>query len=644
MQQTLKVSMSRERIQTNINEAQEDNERDLDMNEQKKGIIIGGIRAPQAVKRNPPKTFSMKNRPEARLLDMGEIQRMKFEPFVKFRQATEGEQTKRTSNKRMKERMNKDVNDIERKGIEEEEEEEGGERVQEILFKGSTYVNGRIYKQYGENLLQTSDINPTLDEMRSFSRGDQFDIFNKNQMERDESLMKSDKQSVQFERGDRVIVIKGGLKYLEGEVINVEIEHEMEAPGSAGKIGSMKQMVSIQPHNEELKQPLLMEADELSKYFKVGDNVIVNEGQYKGLEGQVVEASVRDDTAKIFSETAHQEISVRGRQLSFPRSNGVGQIAGNIAAEQTSNSIINNCDQFDLVELTDKRIGCVIKVDQSGKYITVMSTVGDVYTESMKQLIKVRDNKRKRTLDNNGKEIGPNDEVRIMEEGCKYIRCVGVVKQIFASTLFLTVRENMDNNGLTVVQSGNCQIVFKRAPIIGDSGILQSSSSSSSSSSSQSSSQQGNQLGRRIDQDPMLYKDVQVTKGPFKGYRGMIKKLQGNTATVELHTKPQPLLIEKQFLLLIEKQEEEFSSSSKQQTNQQTQLQQQQQNPLVATPWLNTPIYSGFQDYFTPGPGGYTPFRSNTYGYNYQPPINIGGQTPLPGMQQLYQLPTLNIP
>ncbi|KAA6313403.1 MAG: hypothetical protein EZS28_055759, partial [Streblomastix strix] len=31
-------------------------------------------------------------------------------------------------------------------------------------------------------------------------------------------------------------------------------------------------------------------------------------------------------------------------------------------------------------------------------------------------------------------------------------------------------RENMDNNGLTVVQSGNCQIVFKRAPIIGDSG------------------------------------------------------------------------------------------------------------------------------------------------------------------------------
>ncbi|KAA6341688.1 MAG: hypothetical protein EZS28_052440, partial [Streblomastix strix] len=42
--------------------------------------------------------------------------------------------------------------------------------------------------------------------------------------------------------------------------------------------------------------------------------------------------------------------------------------------------------------------------------------------------------------------------------------------------------------------------------------------------------------------------------------------------------------------------------------------------------------------------GGYTPFRSNTYGYNYQPPINIGGQTPLPGMQQLYQLPTLNIP
>ncbi|KAA6370272.1 MAG: hypothetical protein EZS28_034201 [Streblomastix strix] len=78
------LSKNQQVKQSNINEVQEDKERDIDMKQQKKGIIIGGIIAPQAVKRNPPKTFSMKNRPEARLLDMGEIQRMKFEPFVKF--------------------------------------------------------------------------------------------------------------------------------------------------------------------------------------------------------------------------------------------------------------------------------------------------------------------------------------------------------------------------------------------------------------------------------------------------------------------------------------------------------------------------------------------------------------------------------
>jgi transcription elongation factor SPT5 len=95
--------------------------------------------------------------------------------------------------------------------------------------------------------------------------------------------------SNQFVPGDTVMVSEGELINLLGTVLKIE-----------------DNVVTIMPKHEDLKDPLEFPANELRKYFKLGDHVKVILGQHEGDTGLIVR--VENNVAVLVSDLTLHEV------------------------------------------------------------------------------------------------------------------------------------------------------------------------------------------------------------------------------------------------------------------------------------------------------------------------------------------------
>ncbi|KAK2568278.1 Transcription elongation factor SPT5 [Acropora cervicornis] len=146
----------------------------------------------------------------------------------------------------------------------------GGEIGQDgdfMIFEGSRYRGGFMYKTLAMSAIVVEGIKPTLLELQKFETAPE-DV--ELEVPLKSSKEGADEEQHTFVTGDVVEVFEGDLANLKGTILSIE-----------------GNKITIMPKHEDLKDPLEFLASELQKHFKMGDHVKVIGGRYEGDTGLI---------------------------------------------------------------------------------------------------------------------------------------------------------------------------------------------------------------------------------------------------------------------------------------------------------------------------------------------------------------------
>ena len=160
------------------------------------------------------------------------------------------------------------------------------------VFQNDTYKDGFIEKDFKLPALQLDDVNPTLDEITRFTRG-QDGADNETAIDLSIIAEASRKAAIAvLQPGDHVEVFEGEQSGVHGTVHSIE-----------------QDVVTIQPVGVEFDgQRVQIPARSVRKRFKPGDHVKVMTGQNSDETGLVV--SVVDNVVTFLSDMSMQEVSI----------------------------------------------------------------------------------------------------------------------------------------------------------------------------------------------------------------------------------------------------------------------------------------------------------------------------------------------
>jgi len=164
-----------------------------------------------------------------------------------------------------------------------------------LLFERNRYSRkGFLCKYFPESAIIVDGVQPTLAELEKFEE------------QPESTSIIEDKISHFFSTGDNVEVI-------DGELINM-----------CGKILAVNgQKITVMPKHDVLKEPLLFDASDLRKHFRLGDHVRVLAGRHEGDTGLIIR--VEDDRVVVISDIGLDELELLPGHLQLYEgtSNGV---------------------------------------------------------------------------------------------------------------------------------------------------------------------------------------------------------------------------------------------------------------------------------------------------------------------------------
>lgn len=126
-----------------------------------------------------------------------------------------------------------------------------------LIFEGNRYSRkGFLYKNFTLSAVIVDGVKPTLAELERFEEQPEGIDLEMPPEKEDKALTHS------FSAGDNVEVCEGELINLQGKILSID--------------GSM---ITVMPKHDDLKDPLVFQASELRKYFRMGDHVKVLAGK-----------------------------------------------------------------------------------------------------------------------------------------------------------------------------------------------------------------------------------------------------------------------------------------------------------------------------------------------------------------------------
>jgi transcription elongation factor SPT5 len=366
------------------------------------------------------------------------------------------------------------------------------------LYDNKKFYEGYLYKRVNFKGLEIKNVIPTLEELQKFNVGKGDDaratLENLNAANIS-SLAAGLKKPVQFKKGELVKVTEGDLKYLMGVV-------HFYNPDSG--------MVTILPKHESLTDALQIPASQLQKHFDVGTFVRVIGGDYDGETGYIVRImDETDGTVILYNDVKKKEMKAFVSEI---------QETSEATATETS---VGNYSLHDMVKIDASTMGVITKVEK--EIFHVLDNNGSVKTLSLQEIGPKRNTSEGYKIpEKNSQLVGVNDTIRVIDG--QYKGREAVVKQIYRVFLFCHARDLLENGGIFVVRAKQCEL----RGVIKDGAMRPPSA------------QQGKKtLGfiyRKRTNHPMLNKTVRITKGPYKGYLGIIKDVTDTQARVELHS------------------------------------------------------------------------------------------------------------
>ncbi|XP_077211563.1 putative transcription elongation factor SPT5 homolog 1 isoform X2 [Tasmannia lanceolata] len=439
---------------------------------------------------------------------------------------------------------------------------------------GMLFKDGFLFKTVSMKSISTHNIQPTFDELEKFRKpgddtdGDMASL----------STLFSNRKKGHFMKGDSVIVVRGDLKNLMGWVEKVEEDNVLIRPKMAGLP----------------QETLVVNEKELCKYFEPGDHVKVVSGAQEGATGMVVK--VEGHVLIILSDTTKEDIRV---------------FADNVveSSEITSGvSKIGDYELHDLVLLDNTSFGVIIRVENEA--FQVLKGVPD---RPEVVLIKLREIKSKIERKVNAQDrymntVSIKDVVRILEGPCRGKQ--GPVEHIYRGVLFIYDRHHLEHAGYICTKAQSCVAIggsrgssdrngadpmSSRFGSLRPSHILQSPRRLPRGGPPVDfGGRNRGGRGGRGGHDPLIGTTIKIRLGPFKGYRGRVKDVNGSSVRVELESQMKIVTVNRN----------QISDSV-----------------VVATPFREPPRY---------GQGSETPMHpSRTPLHPYMTPMRDPGATPI---------------
>ncbi|KAA3485077.1 Global transcription factor group A2 isoform 1 [Gossypium australe] len=392
---------------------------------------------------------------------------------------------------------------------------------------GMLFKDGFLYKTVSMKSISAQNIKPTFDELEKFRAPSTNGV----EMVGLSTLFANRKKG-HFMKGDAVIVVKGDLKNLKGWVEKVEEEN-----------------VHIRPEMKGLPKTLAVNEKELCKYFEPGNHVKVVSGTKEGATGMVVK--VEQHVLIILSDTTKEHIRVFADDV--------------VESSEVTTGItkIGEYELHDLVLLDNNSFGVIIRVESEA--FQVLKGVPERPEVSLVKLreIKCKVDKKFNVQDRYGNTVAVKDVVRILEGPCKGKQ--GPVEHIYKGVLFVYDRHHLEHAGFICAKADSCCIVGgSRSNGDRSGGSLSRFGGFKAPSRVPPSPRRfsrggppfgcmlpvkaeainfcpfktagGRHRGGRGGHDALVGTTVKIRQGPYKGYRGRVVDIKGQSVRVELES------------------------------------------------------------------------------------------------------------
>ncbi|XP_068702308.1 transcription elongation factor SPT5-like [Montipora capricornis] len=407
----------------------------------------------------------------------------------------------------------------------------GGEIGQDgdfMIFEGSRYRGGFMYKTLAMSAIVVEGIKPTLLELQKFETAPE-DV-------ELEVPLKSSKEGADEERhtfatGDVVEVSEGDLANLKGTVLSID-----------------GNKITIMPKHEDLKDPLEFMASEIQKHFKMGDHVKVIGGRYEGDTGLIVR--VEDNMVVLFADLTMHELKVlpKDLQLCAERSSGVDSMGQH--------------QWGDMVQLDPQTVGVIIRLDRD--MFSVLNQHGKVIQVKHQAVGRRRENKNAVALDSEQNSVQVRDIVKVIEG--PHAGLQGEIKHLYRSFAFLSSKMVIENGGMLVCKTKHLVLAGGGKAVsntLGISGFAPASPRITSPArdgggggaggrgAPRGGMGRGRGRGRGGRDMSLISQTVRISQGPYKGYVGIVKDATETTARVELHSSCKTISVDRTRLSIV---------------------------------------------------------------------------------------------
>jgi transcription elongation factor SPT5 len=421
--------------------------------------------------------------------------------------------------------------------------------VQVFNYKGLRFENGLLVHKIYINSLELKDIVPTLEEIQMFQKGETKKDRKELLMDRAKKAIEESNQTLSsLQKGDKVKIIQGDLKGINGTVIEVTAEH-----------------VKVLPNLDIAKEPIVFLQNEITKLFQPGDNVEILSGKYKGITGTI--AKVDGTVAHVISQDNKDDMQVLVNNIKYSSSVNATQRDGATLSVRLMNNR-NNIQKHDLIILNDhKTVGVTTSVLKDS--VAFVDCEGYARTVPKIQVMN-KLNPQGRTKNSYNQDIYPKCIVRVNEGQQKGKSAV--VKHVYNDTLFLYDQNLTQNSGIFVERANNCYLegssVYDNTKMLArfNNPVL-SKAQQELADSNLPPSVISEKQQIKAKQDPKTRRvnfhgqTRVIAKGPYKGFSGRIVSMTEDMVKIELEAINRTISVPLDSLNMDQVEKESYSSN-----------------------------------------------------------------------------------
>ncbi|CAG84361.2 DEHA2A01628p [Debaryomyces hansenii CBS767] len=402
---------------------------------------------------------------------------------------------------------------------------QSGRGPRAFIYRGEEYNEGFLFKDFKLQFIQTKDVHPKLEELDRFQTGDPEEdgldlaaiaasLKNKNNSE-------GAGRSSAFQPGDKVEIRRGEQAKTIGKVLSTSLNE-------------ITILVTDSGDPKFVNQRLTVPANDLRKLFSAGDHVRVIEGKHSDETGLVIK--IDNDSVILLSDQTKQDVRVFANYLIK-------------ATDASSNTDVTGgkYDLNDLVQLNVSTVGVIVKAEKSS--FEVLTSEGRLMSVNPAGIASKLELSRREQIatDRNGSTVKIGDTVKEVLGDKKR---EGAILHIYKNSLFIKSNEILENLGVFVTNCMNVSTITTKDSIVSKSlgPDLNRMNPNLKLPNPIANAGLKTRVGGR---DKLIYKDVLVNSGNYKGLMGKVTEADEVYARIELHTKSKKIKVTKNSLSVL---------------------------------------------------------------------------------------------